>query len=390
MSLQLCPTPLLQSPRTVITSNDDGTTTPLPIPYQDFWDINSVPNAGLTQVYRIVNMAEYQGRVIYINKTQDTTGGTIRLSLPGGYTFSSTGSQDYDFTDAPSCIILTISTSPIVSIQAGDPSANPTLINYQVPDLNLGTGNVITQLQDTTGNTYIDVATGGDITLSTAGDIIPSCNGTLRIVASNGYAITIPPTKTMALTSTGSLTVANATTFTHASVNCTALANSSTANLVYYNSANGRLSYAAAPLARTFGFLIYSATTSQSLTSATPTLLAVTTSFDPNSTGDLTEAADNRLQYNGATTKTFKVTFTGNATLGTPAQNGIFTIARSGTNNPDSVNTAYFPDANNLGVFTCSIITTLATGQYVELFGARSAADTRITIVKGTLMVESL
>lgn len=145
MSLQLCPSPLLQVPRSVVASNDNGTNTPLPLPYEDFWDLNSVPNAGLTQVYQITNIAQYQGRVIYVNKTQNTAGSTIRISLPGGYTFSSTGTQNYDFPDAPTQLIISISTSAVVAIQTGGSGVGPnsTLINYQKPDTTTGSGNII-------------------------------------------------------------------------------------------------------------------------------------------------------------------------------------------------------------------------------------------------------
>lgn len=128
MALRSAPT--LQSGRNFFVSSDNGTTTPLPIPYQDFWDINSVPNFTLTQVYEITDMTEYQGRVIYINKTQNTLGGTIRLQLPGGYTFSSTGTQTFDFPDDPTTLIISISTSPVVAVQVGSPgNGTPILSN---------------------------------------------------------------------------------------------------------------------------------------------------------------------------------------------------------------------------------------------------------------------
>ena len=187
MSLQLCPTPLLQVPRSVVASNDNGTNTPLPLPYEDFWDLNSVPNAGLTQVYQITNIAQYQGRVIYVNKTQNTAGSTIRISLPGGYTFSSTGTQNYDFPDAPTQLIISISTSSVVAIQTGGTGVGPnsTLINYQVADLNLGSGNIITTIGDANLNTAVECdgtnvildAAGGNINLNGLQNNLNGLNG---------------------------------------------------------------------------------------------------------------------------------------------------------------------------------------------------------------------
>lgn len=173
MSLQLCPTPLLQVPRSVVASNDNGTNTPLPLPFEDFWDLNSVPNAGLTQVYQITNIAQYQGRVIYVNKTQNTAGSTIRISLPGGYTFSSTGTQNYDFPDAPTQLIISISTSSVVAIQTGGTGVGPnsTLINWQVPDLNTGSGNIIDTIGDSNINTSV-YCDGTDVSIDAAGGVI--------------------------------------------------------------------------------------------------------------------------------------------------------------------------------------------------------------------------
>lgn len=240
--MSLRPAPLLQSERSFSVSSDNGTTTPLPVPYNDFWDINTVPNAGLTQVYQITNISEYQGRVIYVNKTQNTAGATIRISLPGGYTFSSTGTQHYDFPDIPTQLIISISTSAVVAIQVGGSGVGPnsTLINYQVPDLSTGSGNVISLISDTNGNNYIDTTFGGELTIASAGDVNISTNQIMNFQASQGYAIPIAPTKTLSIT--GANGIVNAAT---ANINLPNLANVSTANTVNYNTVNGRLTYAA-------------------------------------------------------------------------------------------------------------------------------------------------
>lgn len=239
--MSLRPAPLLQSERSFSVSSDNGTTTPLPVPYNDFWDINTVPNAGLTQVYQITNISEYQGRVIYVNKTQNTAGATIRISLPGGYTFSSTGTQHYDFPDAPTQLIISISTSAVVAIQTGGSGVGPnsTLINYQVPDLSTGSGNVISLISDTNGNNYIDTTFGGELTIASAGDVNISTNQIMNFQASQGYAIPIAPTKTLSIT--GANGIVNAAT---ANINLPNLANVSTVNAVNFNTANGRLTYA--------------------------------------------------------------------------------------------------------------------------------------------------
>lgn len=113
------PSPLLQDTRSLTVSSDNGLVTPLPMPYSDLWDINSVPGAGLTLEYTISNISQYQGRIIYINKTQDTTGSTIELTLPGGYVFSSSGTATLLFPDEPATLALVFSASPIVSVMSG-------------------------------------------------------------------------------------------------------------------------------------------------------------------------------------------------------------------------------------------------------------------------------
>jgi len=113
------PSPLLQETRILTVSSDNGLVTPLPMPLSDLWDINSVPGAGLTLEYTISNISQYQGRIIYINKTQDTTGSTIELTLPGGYVFSSSGTSTLLFPDEPATLALVFSASPIVSVMSG-------------------------------------------------------------------------------------------------------------------------------------------------------------------------------------------------------------------------------------------------------------------------------
>lgn len=130
---------------------------------------------------------------------------------------------------------------------------NSTLINYQVADLNIGTGNVISSIQDSLGNNYIDLVTGGNTTITSAGNINVSTNNVIALQASQGYTVSIPPTKIFAVSGSGSFTNSSNSTFSgnftasNATVNLTALANTTTANILYYNTANGRLTYGAVP-----------------------------------------------------------------------------------------------------------------------------------------------
>ena len=125
------PSPLLQETRSLTVSSDNGLVTPLPMPFSDLWDINSVPGAGLTLEYTISNISQYQGRIIYINKTQDTTGSTIELTLPGGYVFSSSGTSTLLFPDEPATLALVFSASSIVAVLGPQGPPGPTPDAYE-------------------------------------------------------------------------------------------------------------------------------------------------------------------------------------------------------------------------------------------------------------------
>lgn len=225
------PSPLLQETRSLTVSSDNGLVTPLPVPFSDLWDINSVPGAGLTLEYTISNISQYQGRIIYINKTQDTTGSTIELTLPGGYVFSSSGTSTLLFPDEPATLALVFSASPIVSVMSGpgptpdafengvfqaalnpginftnldcSPSAfganvtqtiNAVPINYQVTDTNIS-NNTISRINDAGSTSVVDcttpdvniTSTNGNVVINAlAADLGISALNNLDIFATNG------------------------------------------------------------------------------------------------------------------------------------------------------------------------------------------------------------
>lgn len=189
MATLLRPGPLLQTERTITVSNDNGTTTPLPLPLTDFWDINNTPNAGTTQEYQVTNISNYQGRIITINKTRDTAGATIRLRLPGGYTFNTTGNQLYTFPDTPIALILSFSSSSIVMIQLPGQQdlPNGTQINYQVPNTNTGVGNNISAIANSTEDSGINITSGPDlIQVVSGGDLTMTALNSSTLSAQGG------------------------------------------------------------------------------------------------------------------------------------------------------------------------------------------------------------
>lgn len=231
MAFCLRPPPLLQEQRSLTVSSDNGTVTPLPIPYTDLWDINSIPNAGLTQIYNISNISQYQGRIIYINKTQDTTGSTIQLELPGGYVFSTVGTSTLVLPDAPSAFGLVFSSSSIISVISGlggppgpAPNAyengilqgtlspginftnldvnsspqgvnvtqtiNSTPINYQVADANIS-NNTISRINNSNSSAIVECDNVGNINVTSAGQLFATADeGGIETQGAAGFRIT--------------------------------------------------------------------------------------------------------------------------------------------------------------------------------------------------------
>lgn len=237
--LQLKPAPLLQGGRSISTSSDNGTVTPLPIPFTDFWDLNSQPNAGLTLTYIANNISEYQGRVILINKTRNTAGSTVRLQLPGGYTFNVTNSQFYTFPDAPIALSLAFSASPIVMIQY--PGSNTTEINHQVPDTLHG-GNIISVIGSTDEQTYINNESGFMEIVSLDGTL---GHGAIGIYGEDGVSIE-SLTKVFVVVQGG-----NPLILQTSEIEMPLLPNFSRENMVaYFPASNGPLSYMPIPFKR--------------------------------------------------------------------------------------------------------------------------------------------
>jgi hypothetical protein len=175
----------LQIQRTVATTaGDNGTVTPLTVPMCDIWELQSVPNAGLTLVYEFPGLDWLSSRIMFINKSSDTTGATLRLTLPVGCTFNSTGTQSYDFPDAPTCLELAFSEETSVFSLIGGESS-PTGIVETVQDSSGGG----VGLKDTTNSTAADIyiknlVAGSNVTLTPADETVTiAASGVVETVA---------------------------------------------------------------------------------------------------------------------------------------------------------------------------------------------------------------
>lgn len=104
--------------RTIATTIDDDGDFPIPVPQCDVWDLSINPAAP--QVYEFSEFEDLEGRVMYINKTEETTE-KITLQLPVGYVFNDGLSNTYEFPDKPSTVHLAFGKNSVVfSILGGE------------------------------------------------------------------------------------------------------------------------------------------------------------------------------------------------------------------------------------------------------------------------------
>lgn len=137
-----------------------------------------------------------------------------------------------------------------------------------------------------------------------------------------------------------------------------------------------------------FGSYYFSTPAVTTLSASTPALAAGTTTVGAEA--DFTGAATNRTTYTQATTRTFKVQFTGSVSKGGGGSTEALAYLYK-TGNPIagavSVRTVANPSDN--GAFSVSALTTLGTGDYIELWLETDSGDD-LTIEAGTMTVHSI
>jgi len=111
--------PPLQSLRLTEITNNTGPG-PYNLPMADFWECRDNPTVG-NIVYNVPNMANYNGRVIYITKTMDTTGtgNNISILLPAGNVFLPSGTDTLTLPDPAFSGILTFNGTTDVGFSFG-------------------------------------------------------------------------------------------------------------------------------------------------------------------------------------------------------------------------------------------------------------------------------
>lgn len=135
--------PPLQSLRLTETTNNTGPG-PYNLPMADFWECRDNPTVG-NIVYNVPNMANYNGRVIYITKTMDTTGtgNNISILLPAGNVFLPSGTATLTLPDPAFSGILTFNGTTDVGFSFGPQGAAPSTQNTFSVSNNGNNGGVI-------------------------------------------------------------------------------------------------------------------------------------------------------------------------------------------------------------------------------------------------------
>jgi len=121
--------PPLQSLRLTEITNNTGPG-PYNLPMADFWECRDNPTVG-NIVYNVPNMANYNGRVIYITKTMDTTGtgNNISILLPAGNVFLPSGTDTLTLPDPAFSGILTFNGTTDVGFSFGPQGAVNSVVN---------------------------------------------------------------------------------------------------------------------------------------------------------------------------------------------------------------------------------------------------------------------
>ncbi len=132
------------------------------------------------------------------------------------------------------------------------------------------------------------------------------------------------------------------------------------------------------------GEMYISANASATTLSQTPTYTRITSTYNSGILNDFTltngsGGSAGALRYDGATTRTFKVT-AGVSAGASAADTILFRIAKNGTTEAKSETRRYMSASNDEGstIVTCHV--SLATNDYVEIFASRVGATANITV----------
>jgi len=160
------------------------------------------------------------GQVAY--KPVTTVDSLTLIGNPVHAFVNTTGNLDYRGMISPDGSVNFNVTPTNIEMEVTNP--NNTLINYQLADLNLGTGNIITKIGDENQDSSIDFQPGGNVILNIGGV------GDLNVQTGGGDAIHDIAGRITLKSGIGDVRSPNLSTAT-------------SANILYYNTANGRITY---------------------------------------------------------------------------------------------------------------------------------------------------
>jgi len=175
----------------------------------------NIPGYADTLVYNQIT-----GQVAY--KPVTTVDSLTLIGNPVHAFVNTTGNLDYRGMISPDGSVNFNVTPTNIEMEVTNP--NNTLINYQLADLNLGTGNIITKIGDENQDSSIDFQPGGNVILNIGGV------GDLNVQTGGGDAIHDIAGRITLKSGIGDVRSPNLSTAT-------------SANILYYNTANGRITY---------------------------------------------------------------------------------------------------------------------------------------------------
>ena len=125
------------------------------------------------------------------------------------------------------------------------------------------------------------------------------------------------------------------------------------------------------------------------MASTTPSVLTVTTVADSQNTSDIIQASNNRIQYIGTRSpRVFTIAWSGSLLCSTTDGTISLGVGLNGTLVSDSLSKQKQDKTYEVAI-TPTVLVTLNTNDYLELWGARTNSNTAATLV-GNLYMQSL
>ena len=212
--------------------------------------------------------------------------------------------------------------------------------------------------------TYVESGVGGSVLIGPSNSVSVGIGGSGSTTTVSGNSLSIQTTST----------------------SMPGLLNSTANSLMYFNSGSGQISRSA--IVNNYGVLRFLNQTSQTITSTLTQEITAGSYSGFTISGSVSDSASRYLLYSGATSRAFRISFTGNISVATGSQVIGISIFINGSRIDETTNTATLGASGNYILNTCDWIRTLNTGDLVTIGFSRSAVDTTVTFT-GTLSIQA-